>query len=959
MHAHGNEGMGRRKEGAGQATAADTGATQASILFGVVVPMCFAGIPEGDFEPGGTHHRLLRIPRQLPAIRDRAEENASNVPNNYFTGNGKDKEEEHNSNDNNTMHTIYNHNWGDTYTPTQDPGTPGANALGVGATGDTDSEIICGSTTKVDQLLKGPDVPAANEALATPLGPTGSRMEVDKRVISGLATTHAPGRRSGGATVGHGDNRNMSGDGSMVDRSNVLGRTVHVGEGAGNQPSTRSSQNNDIPRTSGTLASTVEQTISRSHSHHTVTNNAPTSTILGGTPSICTRPTDVRCSATHNGKLIFDTRRHIPGNCLHTGKGDTVHWAIQPALGNASQRNSNEFGTTAADFEGTPVSHEDQWDGCTPVSRHEYHCGDGVGCHSSPTKKAWYPGYQGHPTWWFDGDGVEGVSRGEDLAFQQTSFEGYATPLPGTRNLLHSGSGDVCRNVERGEQLTLPLHVKHVTRWNEEAITALVGQFEDLKSAYLQLRAITDCRQNEVPPQLLHEADVQDEDIARLLENDIIVETWNFAPSVGAVRVFTVIETAKVRRRAIFWPKLLNASISDEVKSIMKTVPGLWPSHEHLVGAVLSGRFAVLADAKAFYHQIPCQVDYRFVHSGRAYSLLTIPTGVSNAPAIAQLVLTAVGREVHRRVKRQGHLTAFVDNIRFVCASKKEAELTLRILNSVCVELGITLNEDECVVAEQYTFLGVKFDHVRAEVSMGDRFVEKLRTVNIRDISLRDCQALFSRLCLAASILQLETARFYYCYKFMRRREHSLGGPKTWPLTPAEVWKSTWSLWNTWLHEASTVRRKVKSVDDHHGGHQPMNVMYTDASKSGWGAIIFMGTAVHIAAGPWQAAESRPIHLLEAHAVQLALGAFAPRLVVDPNPITINIDNTTVIGALVARRSRQYLLNCFIRRIREHPVFPKIAIIQYVHTKMNKADVFSRLYETPDSALFSGATTVS
>jgi hypothetical protein len=127
--------------------------------------------------------------------------------------------------------------------------------------------------------------------------------------------------------------------------------------------------------------------------------------------------------------------------------------------------------------------------------------------------------------------------------------------------------------------------------------------------------------------------------------------------------------------------------------------------------------------------------------------------------------------------------------------------------------------------------------------------------------------------------------------------------------------------------------------------------VYTDASKTGYGILIFRDDAVTSAiAGRWDDfLGSLHINELEAHTVLLALDIVSTTwhssrtLQPERLRLSFKVDNTTAISIATTGTSRSFFLNHIATNIQQHQMYPNVEQISYVRSVDNKADWLSRL----------------
>lgn len=115
-------------------------------------------------------------------------------------------------------------------------------------------------------------------------------------------------------------------------------------------------------------------------------------------------------------------------------------------------------------------------------------------------------------------------------------------------------------------------------------------------------------------------------------------------------------------------------------------------------------------------------------------------------------------------------------------------------------------------------------------------------------------------------------------------------------------------------------------------------VLCTDASESGYGAILFKSGTVTWIGGQWSeiGIESSVIAELEAWAVLVGIEHLVP----EGGPVHLLLDNTSVAYALKKQRSASFVLNLIIEKLQALNVQP--CSISYIHTDSMPADPLSR-----------------
>ena len=324
---------------------------------------------------------------------------------------------------------------------------------------------------------------------------------------------------------------------------------------------------------------------------------------------------------------------------------------------------------------------------------------------------------------------------------------------------------------------------------------------------------------------------------------------------------------------------------------------------------------------------------YCISNNKKFYCLNVIPTGGKRCTSIAQCLITATTRLSNA----QSMSHQYVDNVRFASNDPTLITQSLEKFYATAAHYNITINENlaDQHPAQKGCFLGVEYQMVCGKwyVNVRQRTVAKLhdaRQVLTSQPSLRTVMSVFGKLVWCSSILQINIAHFYHCFKFLRRR-------CGWHLdSSANLWRSTIPEWFRWIE---LVLQNTSRTVEPTRTHLEACTVITDASLSGFGALAFhFGKVVGVVAGSWETRQHNNINVLEIPAVEYALQML--RL---PSPyVHIIVDNTSAMWWLRKRRANSFFANLAIRRI---PNGIKILSINYISSMNNPADALSRLYD--------------
>ena len=434
-------------------------------------------------------------------------------------------------------------------------------------------------------------------------------------------------------------------------------------------------------------------------------------------------------------------------------------------------------------------------------------------------------------------------------------------------------------------------------------------------------------------------------DIEQLVAQNLLVEI-PVEMARGFARSFTVVEAAKARRRWILHPLAFNigsekliAEISDFVK---------FPKPEAIAQQTLSFPLAVCLDFAWFYGHFETSTGHymALLKHNRCFAPTTVATGARQPPFFAQLLTQAL---VTKTLRTTGHGSgdAYIDNVRFLASNQEELARITRTFFALCRTMNITVNEKEEEVLrkirtdrnglQQYPFLGMIFDHKANTVQIGEKTSEKLRAAREKfefsfRMTWREWQALFGLCVFASQVLHVPRSSRYWIYKFMRKKAYTCKDDEE-----VTLWSSAQDLWTNWLEELLAHPPRHITVDN----EIPEAVLVSDASLTGFGAILFTPSEEFIVAGHWSPEQAkRHINLLELMAVRIAIGAFPL-----PPKFRIVVDNTSTVGQLRRGSSCKFRYNAQIAIIHRYLLEQgaRITDVQYIRSEDNPADFWSRL----------------
>ena len=420
---------------------------------------------------------------------------------------------------------------------------------------------------------------------------------------------------------------------------------------------------------------------------------------------------------------------------------------------------------------------------------------------------------------------------------------------------------------------------------------------------------------------MYHGCDLFDVDVRRLLEANRI-RPIDFHDVRGTVITFSVLESAKNRRRWIVYPKEHNEryALTDSMRITLEPI-------EHTIISSLGSEVASTIDVDACFQQYniasSAQPFFCFCFGAQWFCCVTIPTGGRHPPSIAQLGTMALTNGVYGVA-----ITCHIDNIR-LCGLRSDVLRAEKQVLSNALFVGMQITIERSAVMS-YNFLGVSFLHISAaevQVHLAARSATKLSEAVVSKTStIREVLSFFGRCVYGSGVYALNKYPYYWVYKFLRRR---VGCPLD---SQANIWSGALSDLSHWRRTIiNHSPRRVLPCSKLHTDA----VLFTDASLSGWGAVAFTSSGVRIAAGHWhQNVRVEHINVLELRALANAFDSFDFTEMVD-----VFVDNTTVLYSVMKTRSNNFLCNNIIGHLPLH----RIKSIRYVKSVDNIADPFSRI----------------
>jgi hypothetical protein len=414
-----------------------------------------------------------------------------------------------------------------------------------------------------------------------------------------------------------------------------------------------------------------------------------------------------------------------------------------------------------------------------------------------------------------------------------------------------------------------------------------------------------------------------------------------------AIAFFVIEERDGVsRRRLIVWPRQLNDELPYD--STFST-PNIWEQAQD----VFSGRIAVAFDLAMGFNQVPLHQDIRpyfaILVDGKYYVPTVLPMGFRPAPEILHRIVEKLRDDAVAKVRSslRGKFTSRVniDGVRFVVQDERDALLLGEAFQTICVERNVTLKKEEC--NKPHTtgdWCGVVYDFTTKKVWIKPAFVEKLvRTLaEVRlatQLTIDETRHVYGLLTHGSPVLRAPIYRWYAFDKFARRAMSEFASKSKLPSDSVPLWACAKEALVEWLeflieNQPRTPLRNREEVDID-------TWLFTDASLTGWGAVLMRDGRTFSLGGRWTEVESN-INKLEAMAVALGAEAFSSSLA--DRRVKLVVDSSSVKQTLSRGRAHTGALNSAIGNALRQlgAAQPSSVEVAYIVSELNPADDPSR-----------------
>ena len=359
----------------------------------------------------------------------------------------------------------------------------------------------------------------------------------------------------------------------------------------------------------------------------------------------------------------------------------------------------------------------------------------------------------------------------------------------------------------------------------------------------------------------MSEQNLIESELNRFLKCNIIEKVDNIAQRDEFISNIFIRPKKDGKIRIILNLKQFNDSFMENIHFKMETL-------QQAINSMRKDCFFASVDLSEAFYSIPIRMKdrkyFRFIHNGQKYQFTALIMGLTTSPR----VFTKVMKPVFSSLRGKGHISsAYIDDSCLQASTFAECQENVSETVKLMDSLGLTVHSLKSVLipCKQITFLGFILCSETMSVRLTPERQEELISLcclvlSKRFFTIRLLAKLIGK--MVAAEPGVETAPLFYKPlekvkdKCIKRAKGNFNNFMKLPETvkPTISW---------WIKNLRTSKKLVS-----HG--QPKFVIYSDASKKGYGAINKTTNAT--TNGQWSLTEQNfHINILELKACQLAL----------------------------------------------------------------------------------------
>ena len=299
--------------------------------------------------------------------------------------------------------------------------------------------------------------------------------------------------------------------------------------------------------------------------------------------------------------------------------------------------------------------------------------------------------------------------------------------------------------------------------------------------------------------------------------------------------------------------------------------------------------FMASIDLSSAFHTINLHMDSKkfvvFEFNNKRFQFNVIPFGLTSAPRI----FTKLLKPVLSHLRALGiKISAYLDDI-FICGHSfdlvsSQVKISIKLLE----DLGFSINhrKSSLIPSQSLLHLGFIWNSVSSSLSLPESKLLKIKNLVNKIINtpqtIRNHSSLLGLLVNSSHSFRFAALHYrVFQLSFVKSLKNSYSWDDVVSLPQEAITELTW--WNSCSIQMLTpLTFKIPSFD---------LTLYSDASKSGWGAYLSSGQTI---SDNWDSFESKKhINWLELKAIQLSLIYFLP--IIKNKSISVKCDNQTAI----------------------------------------------------------------
>lgn len=431
----------------------------------------------------------------------------------------------------------------------------------------------------------------------------------------------------------------------------------------------------------------------------------------------------------------------------------------------------------------------------------------------------------------------------------------------------------------------------------------------------------------------------------QMVDDKIIDPVFSIPPTPLFVDSFLVLEEAKQRLRQIHWPKIANECLDYKSQFTLRSTLEKKLLFTSFLSSFPSSQ-AVSLDLISGFYQIELPTDDFILQDdgGCFYKLNRLPMGLNCAPEILQILLHDIVSFCSKKCSNFV-FDVHIDNVLFL---SPDPSPFLQEISRIASEYHLSFSPSPhgYIFENEVDHCGILFNLQANSVRLRDTLQAKAQrdlSSLSNDVPFTFLESAMGRILFAASILplSLDLPSSYFGLKKYRRLLSLLRKGSFQPSSIVHLPNSLFSL----LHRCLTVMQSnVPEIFSPKPTALRHFTLFTDASLQGFGFVLHKEGGEIVTGGQRWETEIQPRDMCVAELCAVFLGISQLRhLFASPCSVHVFVDNTSALRVAVgtAKSDSMRFVKCHLQEL--FSSLPCCSFsFQYINTKLNEADFFSR-----------------